>query len=49
MTANSRLSFSYGGIRFFLTVVQTASAAFFQEDTREDMIGSVFGLFGSVN
>ncbi len=31
-----------------LTVVQTASTTFLQENTREDMIGRVFGLFGSV-
>ena len=31
-----------------LTVVQTASTTFLQENTSEDMIGRVFGLFGSV-
>jgi DHA3 family macrolide efflux protein-like MFS transporter len=31
-----------------ITVVQTASTTFLQENTREDMIGRVFGLFGSV-
>lgn len=31
-----------------LTVVQTASTTFLQENTQEDMIGRVFGLYGSV-
>ena len=31
-----------------LTVVQTASTTFLQENAREDMIGRAFGLFGSV-
>lgn len=31
-----------------LTVVQTASTTFLQENTRGDMIGRVFGLFGSI-
>lgn len=31
-----------------LTVVQTASTTFLQENTRADMIGKVFGLYGSV-
>lgn len=35
----------YGTI---LTVVQTASTTFLQENTKEDMIGRVFGLYGSV-
>lgn len=31
-----------------LTVVQTASTTFLQENTRADMIGKVFGFYGSV-
>ncbi|MCR4685000.1 MAG: MFS transporter [Lachnospiraceae bacterium] len=31
-----------------LTIVQTASTTFIQENAKEDMIGRVFGLYGSV-
>ena len=31
-----------------LTIVQTASTTFLQEKTQTDMLGRVFGLYGSV-
>jgi DHA3 family macrolide efflux protein-like MFS transporter len=31
-----------------LTIVQTASTTFLQENTQADMVGRVFGLYGSV-
>lgn len=31
-----------------LTIVQTSGTTFLQENTKEDMLGRVFGLYGSI-